>query len=90
MTSDLPASRAAVSPTAANGWIGLVAGAGRFPITFARAARLQGLKVYGLGVQGMVSEELVDSCARFATAGLARLGRAIRPVSYTPVRAHET
>ena len=86
MTPDLPANSATVSTTAANGWIGLVAGAGRFPITFARAARLQGLKVYGLGVQGMVSEELVDSCDRFATAGLARLGRAIRLLNRAKIR----
>ncbi|MDC0176006.1 UDP-2,3-diacylglucosamine diphosphatase LpxI [Planctomycetaceae bacterium] len=75
-----------VAPPPASGWVGLVAGAGRFPISFARAAQRQGLKVYGLGVQGMVSDELADSCDRFATAGLARLGRAIRLLNRAGIR----
>ncbi len=69
-----------------NGWVGLIAGAGRFPISFARAARKQGLKVYGLGVQGMVSDELADSCDRFDTVGLARFGRAIRLLNRAGIR----
>lgn len=78
MTPDtLHTDLTAVAPPE-SGWVGLVAGAGRFPITFAQAARKQGLKVYGLGVQGMASDELADSCDRFATAGLARMGKAIR------------
>jgi len=76
----------AATPPPESGWVGLVAGAGRFPITFARAARKQGLKVYGLGVQGMVSDDLADSCDRFATAGLARMGKAIRLLNRAGIR----
>ena len=64
--------------TPANSWIGLVAGGGRFPLTFARAARAQGLKVCCVGVQGMASAELGDVCDSYVTAGLARLGKAVR------------
>ena len=38
--------------------LGLLAGAGEFPIRFARAARNAGHYVYGLGVAGMASDEL--------------------------------
>ena len=77
MTHDPLRTELTAAPPPESGWIGLVAGAGRFPITFARAARKQGLKVYGLGVRGMVSDDLAESCDRYATAGLARLGKAI-------------
>jgi UDP-2,3-diacylglucosamine hydrolase len=60
------------------GRIGLLAGAGRFPIAFAQAARDQGLSVVGVGVPGMASESLRDLCDYYATASVARLGRAIR------------
>ncbi|MCY2967324.1 MAG: hypothetical protein NT069_27430 [Planctomycetota bacterium] len=42
--------------------VGLLAGAGRFPIIFAEAARRQGLYVHCLGVDGMASEKLADCC----------------------------
>ncbi len=58
--------------------IGLLAGAGRFPIAFARAAQRQGHSVFCVGVQGMASDELADICDDFATTTLGRLGRAIR------------
>ncbi|MEC9008618.1 MAG: UDP-2,3-diacylglucosamine diphosphatase LpxI [Planctomycetota bacterium] len=86
MIPDSPSPDLVVAPPPASGWVGLVAGAGRFPISFARAAQQQGLKVYGLGVQGMVSDELADSCDRFATAGLARLGRAIKLLNRAGIR----
>lgn len=57
--------------------LGLMAGAGKFPIQFARAARNAGHYVYGLGVRGMASEELFDACDHFQYARLGRLGRAI-------------
>ena len=59
-------------------WVGLIAGAGRFPIVFANEARRQGYRVFGLGVQGMVSSQLAECCDRFMPLGLARLGRAIK------------
>ncbi len=58
--------------------LGLLAGAGEFPIRFARAARNAGHYVYGLGVAGMASEELALDCDEFRFAPLARLGKAIR------------
>lgn len=58
--------------------IGLLAGAGRFPVVFAETARSQGLSVYGIGVQGIFSDELPDVCDRFNSLPVAKLGRAIR------------
>jgi len=58
--------------------VGLLAGAGRFPILFAEEARRQGLKVCCVGVLGMASDELADVCHEYHTAPLARFGRAIR------------
>lgn len=58
--------------------VGLLAGAGRFPIVFAKMAREQGFSVQCIGIEGMVSDELADVCDSFRTAPLARIGRAIR------------
>jgi DUF1009 family protein len=58
--------------------VGLLAGAGRFPITFARAAREQGHYVYCVGVRDMVSPELAELCDHFETTPLAWMGRPIR------------
>ncbi len=58
--------------------VGLLAGAGRFPIVFAEAARRQGLHVVGVGVIGMAPDELGDICHQYFTTPLARLGRIIR------------
>lgn len=58
--------------------IGLLAGAGRFPIAFAQAARNQGYSVFGIGVPGLASEELSHICDYYTTASLGRFGRAIR------------
>lgn len=73
-------------PPSDNGWIGLLAGAGRFPLAFARAARQRGLKVYGIGVHGLASKELAACCDHFTTAGLGRLGKAIRLYKRAGVR----
>ena len=58
--------------------LGLLAGAGEFPIRFARAARNAGHYVYGLGIKGMASQDLAQDCDEFRFAPLARLGKAIR------------
>lgn len=58
--------------------LGLLAGAGCFPIEFAKAAREAGHSVYGLGVAGMASEELADYCDDFRFYSLGRMGKAIR------------
>ena len=58
--------------------IGLLAGAGRFPITFAEAARQQGYPVVGVGILGMASDELRSLCTEFTTVPLGRVGKSIR------------
>ena len=58
--------------------VGLLAGAGRFPILFAEAARSQGLAVHCMGVAGMADEGLAETCDDFREAPLGRMGRAIR------------
>jgi hypothetical protein len=58
--------------------LGLIAGSGRFPIVFAQAARRQGQRVFGIGVEGMASDELAQHCDEYATGRLGRIGRGIR------------
>ncbi len=58
--------------------IGLLAGSGRFPITFAEAAQRLGRSVYCIGIAGMASDELADVCDEFRTFPIGRLGKAIR------------
>lgn len=66
--------------------IGLLAGSGRFPVTFATAAQRQGYSVFCLGVAGSAPEELADICDVFVTAPLARIGKAIRLFKRAGVR----
>jgi DUF1009 family protein len=58
--------------------IGLLAGSGRFPILFARAARQQGLRIACVGIQYEASDELRSICDSFQTVGVAKMGRMIR------------
>jgi DUF1009 family protein len=58
--------------------VGLLAGAGRFPIAFAEAARAQGHKVSGLGIANLFDEKLASVCHEFDTVPLGKLGKAIR------------
>jgi len=58
--------------------LGLLAGAGQFPIQVAQAARAAGHTVYGLGIDGMASENLPEFCDEFQTVPLAKGGRQIR------------
>lgn len=59
--------------------VGLLAGAGRFPLAFAEAAQRQGLHVYCVGVSGMAdSEQLEAVCHSYVETPLARIGRTIR------------
>ena len=66
--------------------IGLLAGAGRFPIAFAEAARREGHYVYCLGIQGLAANELGEICNKFSTAPLARIGKAIRKFKSNNIR----
>lgn len=58
--------------------IGLLAGAGRFPLAFAEAAREQGHYVYCVGVRDMAPPELAKVCNHYETTPLGWLGRPIR------------
>lgn len=58
--------------------IGLIAGSGRFPVSFAEKARELGLPVVCCGIRGEASESLKTLVDRFYWVGLARLGRVIR------------
>ncbi|HXY36442.1 MAG TPA: LpxI family protein, partial [Planctomycetaceae bacterium] len=57
--------------------IGLLAGAGRFPIAFAEAARRQGVPVVGVGLLGVASDSLRELCDYYTTASLGRIGKSI-------------
>lgn len=58
--------------------VGLLAGSGRFPITFAAKAKALGLPVVCVGIRESASPELIGMVDRFYWAGIARLGRMIR------------
>lgn len=66
--------------------VGLLAGAGRFPIAFAEEARAQGLQVVGVGVAGMAPPELAELCHLYFEIPLARIGKAIRLFKRTRVQ----
>jgi DUF1009 family protein len=57
--------------------IGLLAGAGRFPILFAEKARSLDIPVTCVGIRHMAPPELIPLVDRFYWAGVARLGRMI-------------
>jgi UDP-2,3-diacylglucosamine hydrolase len=58
--------------------IGLLAGAGRFPIVFAEKARRLDIPVVCVGLRGLASPDLIELSHRFYWTGVAQLGRAIR------------
>lgn len=58
--------------------LGLLAGAGRFPVEFAIAARNRGHSVVAINVHGMASAELADVCDRVFEIPIGRMARAIR------------
>jgi DUF1009 family protein len=58
--------------------IGLVAGAGRFPITVAEKARAVGLPLVCVGIRHMADPVLEGLADQFHWVGLGKMGRAIR------------
>lgn len=58
--------------------IGLLAGAGQFPVRFAEAAQNNGFSVFCLGVTRKASPDLTDVCDTFRYAPLSRIGKVIR------------
>jgi DUF1009 family protein len=74
-----PRSRIAPGPAAASrSPVGLLAGAGRFPVLFAEKARQLGLPVVCVGIRGLAAPELTQLAHRFYWTGIARIGRVIR------------
>jgi DUF1009 family protein len=66
--------------------IGLLAGSGRFPITFAEKARELGLPVVCVGLRGEADPSLARLVTQFHWSGAARLGRMIRLFKKNGVR----
>jgi DUF1009 family protein len=58
--------------------VGLIAGAGRFPVAFAEKARELGVPVVTLGLRNLAAVELQALSRRFWWIGLGRMGGAIR------------
>lgn len=58
--------------------IGLLAGAGRFPVLFAEAAARHGHSVACVGLRDLASQELQQLCSTFDAVSLTRLGQMIR------------
>ena len=58
--------------------VGLIAGAGRFPMVFAEKARELGVPVIGLGVAGMAEKELIPLCTEFHWIRRLSLGFVIK------------
>src|SRR5437870_1850472 len=58
--------------------VGLLAGAGRFPVAFAEKARHIGLPLVTVGLRGHAPAELAQLSDRFDWAGVAKIGRMIR------------
>lgn len=58
--------------------VGLLAGAGRFPVLFAEAARRQNLDVACVGIRDLADPVLRELCASYDEVGLTKLGRMIR------------
>src|SRR5437763_1965519 len=67
--------------------IGLVAGAGRFPITVAEKARSVGQPVVCVGIRHLADPVLQKLTDRFYWAGLGKMGRAIRCLRREGVRS---
>ena len=64
--------------TAARAPVGLIAGAGSYPIAFAARAKAMGIPVATLGVRNLASPSLAELSASFGWVGLGKLGRSIR------------
>jgi UDP-2,3-diacylglucosamine hydrolase len=58
--------------------VGLLAGAGRFPLVFAERAKQAGIPVVCVGIREEAPPELIPLVERFHWAGIAKLGRIIR------------
>jgi DUF1009 family protein len=66
--------------------VGLLAGAGRFPIVFAAKARELNIPVVCVGLKSLASAELVGLTQRFYWCGLGKMGAVIRRFKRAGVR----
>lgn len=66
--------------------VGLIAGQGRLPVLVAQGIRASGRSVACVGLAGQFDQELPGLCDRFASAGVARLGRWVRLLERWGVR----
>jgi DUF1009 family protein len=66
--------------------VGLIAGAGRFPIAFAEKAHGLGIPLVTLGLRRLAAPELARLSHRFYWSGWTRLGAAIRRFKQAGVR----
>jgi UDP-2,3-diacylglucosamine hydrolase len=58
--------------------IGLLAGAGRFPVVFAEKARRLGHRVCCVGLKHLAPDELRALCSEYHAVGIGKMGRVIR------------
>jgi DUF1009 family protein len=68
--------------------VGLVAGAGRFPVVFAEKSRELGLPVVCIGLDGMADPALEHLTPNFTWCSVAKLGRMIRLLRRGGVRSY--
>jgi hypothetical protein len=66
--------------------VGLLAGAGRFPIAFATKARESGLRVVGIGILDHADPVLASLCWRYHEVGPFQMGRMIHHVKAAGAR----
>lgn len=66
--------------------VGLIAGAGRFPIYFAERAKAAGIPVCCVGIVGMADPVLKELCPQFTWLKRAALGQVIRTFQRAGVR----
>ncbi|HEY1379371.1 MAG TPA: UDP-2,3-diacylglucosamine diphosphatase LpxI [Gemmataceae bacterium] len=66
--------------------VGLLAGAGRFPVAFAEKAKALGVPVVTVGLRNLASPELEPLSVRFHWAAVGRLGAVIRRFRRAGVR----
>jgi DUF1009 family protein len=66
--------------------IGLLAGAGRFPVYFAQRAHALGIPIVTVGLRDLASDELIGLSQCFFRVGIARMGAMIRSFKRSGVR----
>ncbi len=76
----------APSPPVAGGWIGLIAGNGRFPVIFAENARKLGWRVSAVAHEGETCSELEQVVDRMHWVRVGQFGKVVRALKGDGVR----